>query len=146
MAVIETCVYVDGELIAPALLPTLKAKSRLAFAGAKYFPTFDIDYTHIFRITAWGLSYDEAQHRIKRKVGRFYRKMNQVEGFSTIKLDKREDYVRSNQNYSVTYDIMYVIERTGSRTQRPDSPYPEYQQDLQKLTFAPETAAVLTRR
>jgi hypothetical protein len=146
MAVIETCVYVDGELMAPALLPTLRAKSRLAFASAKYFPTFDIGYTHIYRITAWGLSSDKAERRAKPKVGRFYRKLNQVEGFSTIKLDKREDYVRSNQNYSVTYDIVYVIERTGSRTQRPDAPYPEYQHDLQKLTFTPETAAVLTRR
>jgi hypothetical protein len=146
VAVIEPCVYVDGELMIPALLPTLEAKARLAFAGAKHFPTFDIGYTHIFRITAWGRSQDEAQRRIKRKVGRFYRKMNQVEGFSTIKLDKREDYIHSNQNHSVSYEIMYVIERTGSRTQRPDSPYPEYQQDLQKLRFAPETAAVLTPR
>lgn len=144
IAVIEPCAYVDGELMSPALLPTLEAKARLAFAGAKYFPTFDIGYTHIFRLTAWGRSYDEARRSIGRKVGRFYRKMNQVEGFSTIKLDKREDYIHSNQNYSVTYEIVYVIEWTGSRTQRPDFPYPEYQQDLQKLRFAPETAEVLT--
>ncbi|QNE18114.1 hypothetical protein F1D05_09720 [Kribbella qitaiheensis] len=146
MAVIEVCVYIDDELLAPALLPMLEAKARLAFAGAKYFPTFDIGYTHIFRITAWGRSPAEAQRRSQRKVGRFYRKMNQVEGFSTIKLEKREDFIHSNHNHSVTYEIMYVIEWTGSRTQRPDCPYPEYQQDLRKLGIAPETAEVLALR
>lgn len=146
MAVIEPCVYRDGELMAPALLPTLEAKARLALPQVSRFPTFDIGYTHIFTMTGWGLSYAAAHASITRKVARFYSRMNQVEGFSTIKIDKSQDYTPLNQNYYIAYSIMYVIEKTGSPTQRPDCPYPEYQSDVIQLGFEPETAAVLNRR
>lgn len=146
MSVIGPCVYVDGELMAPGLRATLDAQSRLALKSGKFFPTFDIGFYHIFRVIAYGRSYQEAEAEVLRKMRRFYRKMNQVEGFSTLKLDKRRGFIPVNENYEITYDITYVIERTGSRSQNSESPYPEYQQDLRKLTFTPETAAVLTGR
>jgi hypothetical protein len=147
MAVIECIKFADnGQIKTPDLLATLRAKSRLAFPSAKFFPTFDIGYAHVFRISAHGLTFDEAQRNAKRKLDRFHKKMHLVEGFCETKVDKIEDYIRTNQNFKVIYTIMYVIEQTGSGTQNPDSPYPEYQLDLTKLQFPPETAAVLSAR
>lgn len=144
MAVIQRIRYTDdGRIRTPELLPTLRAESRLAFRHVAVFPTFDIGFAHVFRISAFGLSFDEAQSNAQRKLDRFYRKMNMVEGFLEIKRDTINDFIPINRNFKVIYTIMYVIENTGSRTQNPDSPYPEYQLDLTKLLFPPETAAVL---
>lgn len=145
MAVIAPCAYKNGELLAPALIPKLDAIARLDYKNAKFFPTFDVDYTHVFRITTYGLTRDAAEKEIKRKTGSFFKKMHQVEGFKTIKSKMNEGYIPINRNHSFTWEIFYAIENTGTRTQNPDSPYPEYQRDLSRLSFAPETATVLLR-
>lgn len=142
MAVIEECVYQSGQLMAPSFWMTLQAKHRLRERSGKYFPTFDIGYTHIFRIIGWGLSDQRAEQEALRKVKSFFRKMNQVEGFSTLGVKKDNGYIPVNENYSYTYEITYVIERTSS-FQNPYSPYPEYKQDLKHYGFAPETAKSL---
>lgn len=145
MAIIGPIEYnADGTIRPPGLDETLAAKRRLETRGVKEFPTFDIGYHHIFRMEAFGLSFDQARERLDYKRQRFFRKMNMVEGFRMTKDKAFDDYVPINQNFASYYEAVYVIEDTGTTTQNPDSPYPEYQQDLQRLLpFKPETVTTL---
>ena len=151
MAVIEPCAYsADGKLMKPSPLATLRAKSRMVTPGTKYMPSLDIGYTHFFRITAFGRTAGEARLNSKARIGTLYGRLRQVEGFREIEALKYTDFIHTNRNYAVVFEITYAVERTGTRGQRYDeelgTPYPEYRQDLGKLGFGPETADVLKRR
>ncbi|WP_026820015.1 hypothetical protein [Arthrobacter castelli] len=143
MSVISPCEYVGGNLINPPMEPWLAASHRLTTKGGKFFPTFDIGYYHIFEINVQTPSYDRTEREITRKLGRFYKKMNMIEGFRTLKTRIVNEYIPINHNFSMVHKITYVIEKTGTGNQNPDCPYPQYPDDMRRLTFAPETAEVL---
>ena len=144
MAVIAPCVYDAHEVLqAPAPFPRLQAEARLAFRGTAAFPTLDIGYTHVFRRVGYGRTYAEAKREADVRLTRFFRKLSHVEGFVVIAHVERDNYLRLSGGYSVTHDITYAIERTGNPAQEWATPYPEYDEDVSKLIFPPETAAVL---
>jgi len=147
MTVINRCVYnADKELMAPRECDI----TRTHCPGYGGFPSFDIGCYHKFVITSAGRNYDEADDNITAKVAAFYRKMNQVEGFSTLRLTSHGGETPVNGGYTFTYEVIYVIEATGSRTQNPDSPYPGYQRDMRRLSRRPvpagEFSGALPRR
>jgi hypothetical protein len=105
MSVIKTCVYENGELMAPT-----DAEIDATFASAGGYPAFDSGCYHKFVINAFGTSYGQAEARMMEKMRRFYAITNTVAGFSTLRLNKTTDIIRFNGNHVITYEIIYVVE------------------------------------
>lgn len=105
MSVITTCVYENGELMAPT-----DAEIDATFTSAGGYPAFDSGCYHKFVINAFGTSYGQAETRMMEKMRRFYAITNTVAGFSTLRLNKTTDIIRFNGNHVITYEIIYVVE------------------------------------
>lgn len=130
MTVVKKCVYTpDGELMAPQPYET----SIVHCVGYGGFPTFDIGYYHEFVMNGDGDTYAQAEDDILAKLRRFYAIMNQVEGFSTLAINKHDGWMPGPyRRYKFMYHIVYVVEDTGSPTQDPDNPYPGYRRDMER--------------
>lgn len=86
--------------------------------------TFDRDHVHVFTVTAAGLNPAHARDRINQKLRRFFDRAEAVRGYRKLSMTKREGVLPANGNTSITYEIVYAIERESrSRGTSPESPY-----------------------
>lgn len=118
MSVIKRCVYENGELMAPTDL-----EIDATFTSAGGYPAFDADYYHKFVITAFGMSYAQAEERMLEKMRRFYAITNKVAGFWTLRLNRTTDIIRFNGNHVITYEIVYVVEEPAMATMSSEPPH-----------------------
>lgn len=127
---VKPCVYdSDRQLMAPRPGTDTSTAHCLSYGG---FPTFDIGWYHEFVVCGDGRTYGAAEDVVLRKLRRFFAMMNQVEGFSTLALNRTEGDLGPGGHH-ITWHIVYVVENTGSPTQDPQSPYPGYQRDMHRL-------------
>lgn len=126
MTKIKQCVYKDGELMAPT-----EGEIAAAFTSPNQAPSIDVDHYHRITIQDYGTTGEAVRSNVGKRVKRFFEIMNRVEGYSTLRVDKREHTGR--YGHKIVYKIVYVVERTGSPAQNADSPYAGYHQDVRNL-------------
>src|SRR5690625_4313311 len=126
MAVIGKCQYTkDGRLVRPRELDVRDAKLSMGLdIGGKSGDRFTTERgcTHVYLVEAAGLSPAQAKQRSKDKLQTFFDHADFINGFRKISMERRTDYTPINQNYTITYEIVYAIEEPY-RSSRSVSPY-----------------------
>lgn len=123
MSTIAPCVYdARGRIVEPDPFEVREAKIGLAFDTGRT-PTFDKGYTHVFSLSTTGLTRDQAQHRMKRLMARFYDEAEMVPGFRKLTVNQIQGLIPCNKNFQIICEIVYAVEDAArSRRNRPGSP------------------------
>ncbi|MFJ2420670.1 hypothetical protein [Streptomyces brevispora] len=135
MAKVSTCTYDSRErLVRPDALDISRAKIRLDLdTGEK--PTFDRDHTHVFVVTASGVTPEHARQRVNAKLRQFFDRAEAVRGFRKIAMNERQGVTPCNGNTTISYEILYVVESDArSRSRSPESPHAGYQRGWSTVT------------
>jgi hypothetical protein len=130
MAIVSNCTYdAQDRLVHPSQLDISRAKIRLDLDTGG-FPTFDRDHVHVFVVSDSGVTPGHARDRVNVKLQRFFDRAGAVLGYRGIAMHKTEGVNPLNHNTSITWEILYAVERPErSRSHRPESPYAGYRRD-----------------
>lgn len=126
MAIIGKCQYTkDGKLVPPRERDIERVKSGMLVdmtgeSGDRL--TTDLGHTHIFLLETSGRSPQQAKQRSEDKLQRFFDRVDFLDGFRKIDVNRRTGYTPLNKNYQVTYEILYAMEG-ASRARNTVSPY-----------------------
>ncbi|PUB32523.1 hypothetical protein C8K30_1011049 [Promicromonospora sp. AC04] len=136
MAAVSACAYdARGRLIPPDPLDIGRAKIGLDL-DLGGLPTFDSGYTHVFVVSASGVTPDHARERVREKLHRFFERAGAVHGFRKIGTCRTAGENPLNRNTTINYEILYAVEGPEwSRGPRPAAPHGHYQRDRDAAVY-----------
>lgn len=122
MAIVSACTYdARGRLVRPDRLDIGRAKISLDLDTGG-FPTFDRGHTHVFVVTATGITPAHAHERVGEKLRRFFERAGTVTGFRKIVMSRTAGTNRLNRNTTITCEILYAVEQPEwTRSHGPES-------------------------
>lgn len=123
MATIGPCKYDnDGRLIQPGLADIARATDKSHLSTSTKLTT-DSGQLHVHTVNASARTPAEAKARAGAKLKELFDHLEFVSGYRKVGVRKMQGVLPCNNNYSITYEVVYAIE-SYSRTRSTSSVFP----------------------